>query len=113
VEQAIRDAKHTMFRADHGMVQNARCCARFPLAYFKQTLVKAWYVLCAAKLETAAGGDAAAALAATEKSPFLSRHAGGAAAGPVEEPRQFLQTLLSAPVAIVIQTLVFALSAAA
>jgi hypothetical protein len=51
VEQAIRDGKQ-----HDGLEQTMGWCQRtvlrqVPLALFKQTLVKAWYVRCAAKLE--------------------------------------------------------------
>jgi hypothetical protein len=51
VEQAIHDGKQ-----HDGLEQTMGWCPRtvlrqVPLAFFKQTLVKAWYVLCADKLE--------------------------------------------------------------
>jgi hypothetical protein len=113
VEQCIRDAKqHDGFEQTMGWCQRT-VLRQAPLALFKQTLVKAWYVRCADKLEQQPPAMPPQPWQPAKKHPSYRDMLAALRLALWKNRLQFFTSAQTSRVADAVQSLVFTLSAAA
>jgi hypothetical protein len=113
VEQAIRDAKqHDGFEQTMGWCKRT-VLRQVPLALIKQTLVKAWYVRCAAKLEQQPEAMPPQPWQPPKKHPSYRDMLAALRLALWKSRVNFFNSACSTRVGAAIQSMVFTLSAAA